>query len=147
MTIIASPQNRKTLLILNNTGKNFTKGIRHGFYQLGAKNVADGRRSITKGPKTGVLVKPRGSSRSRRRSSPGEAPANMTGNLRRSMGYQIQGSDSMEFGYRDSAQYGKFLEEGTRRMQPRPNIVPTVLKNNSDATRFLSNNINKFLKK
>ena len=53
-------------------------------------------------------------------SAPGEAPAIVTGNLASSTMFTARG-DTLEVGYQ--AEYGKFLEEGTKRMAKRPNII------------------------
>jgi len=143
--ITEDPRNKKTLLKIKRSRKDFKKGIREGFFELGAKNKQDAKRAITKGPKTGRVYRIRG--RRHRASAAGQAPANLSGALRRSVDMEIKGSDSMEFGYKDTAEYGKFLEEGTVNMAKRPNIVTTVRKNQKDAKIMMRRNINKNLKK
>ncbi len=141
------PGNAKTMIAIEGTQRNWSRGIRQGFFELGRELVSDAKTAITKGPKTGKFYRVRGRKRKHRASAPGQAPANITGKLRNSVGFQISGSDRMEFGYRDSVDYGKYLERGTSRMEPRPNIGPTVDKNEKNAEVILSNNIARQIKK
>lgn len=145
ISIIAASGNKKTLLKLDGTRQDFRAGIRRGFFEIAAKNEQDATRAIEKGKKTGRVYRIRG--RRHRASAPGEAPANLSGQLKNSLGSNISGSDRMEFGYKDSAEHGKFLEEGTSRMAARPNIEPTVRNNERNAQVMISSNINKRLKK
>ena len=57
-------------------------------------------------------------------SAPGEFPANLSGKLVKGIDYSVRGSNSMEFG--DKAKHGKYLELGTKNMEPREHIVRTV---------------------
>ena len=74
-------------------------------------------RLLTTGKRTGRTYLFRG--RRHVASAPGEPPARRTGRLSRTVGY-TSNNHRMEFG--DRADYGKFLEEGTRRMRARPHI-------------------------
>lgn len=145
--VIPHPDNKAVMLQIENTPKDWRRGVRQGFFELGRELVQDAKEAITKGPKTGRLYRVKGRRRRHRASAPGQAPANLSGNLRNNVGFQIHGSDSMDFGYRDGAEYGKFLENGTIRMKPRPNIEPTVLKNNRNAENIFAANIGKQIKR
>lgn len=142
----ADPANRQILIDLGNSSQGVRRGIRQGFWHLARELRKDAQQAITKGPKTGVLYRPRGGKRRRRRSAPGEAPANQTGTLRKSVGFEIKGTESMVFGYRDSAPYGKFLEEGTSKMAPRPNLKTQVDKSEKSAQQHFEREIAKALK-
>ncbi len=81
-------------------------------------------------PGSGVVyTRPPGSNRSRshQASAPGEAPATDTGILAGSMNVdRARGAKlSAEVGPADKAEYGKWLEFGTRNMQPRPFLKPS----------------------
>lgn len=147
---------RQAFISIDNLEQATRRGIRQGFFRSGQKLRADARRNIIKGPKTGRLYRVRGRKRRHRASAPGESPANLTGNLQRSVGFQIYGMDRMEFGYRESgggarsgsAFYGKFLELGThkratgqRLIEPRPNLNPTVKRNNRNVQRYMESAI------
>lgn len=91
------------------------KGIKKGFQDMGKDNQRNARRLIFNPPKTGRLYKWRGGIH--QASAPGENPANMTGTLARSVNFKAREIE-LEFGYQ--AYYGKFLEKGTKKMEPRP---------------------------
>jgi len=124
--------------------------IRQGWFQLGTQLRKDARNEIIRGTKTGRIYRIRRGRiiKNHQASAPGEAPANLSGNLNSSIGYQIKGSDEMEFGYRlfgrlGHAFYGKWLEEGApnANIEPRPNITPTVEKNEANAQTYFFNAI------
>lgn len=125
-TVTASAGNRRVEIAMRGLENAGRRGIRQGFYELGKDLVKQARQNIIKGPKTGVVYKVRGRRRRHRASAAGQPPANLTGTLQKSVGFQLQGSHEMEFGYRDSAPYGVFLEGGTRNMEPRPNLIKVV---------------------
>lgn len=61
----------------------------------------------------------------KRASAPGEAPASQTGKLVRSI--QVISNRVVGALVRISAPYARFLERGTRRMEPRPFIRPAIV--------------------
>lgn len=113
------------------------KGGVQAFFDIGRENVDYSRQLILKPPKTGRLYRIRGRKRRHRASAPGEAPANCFGNLRKNVGFQINGADQMIFGNR--LIYGKFLEMGTEKMEPRPYLIKAVEKNYSFAVQRMAN--------
>lgn len=58
-------------------------------------------------------------------SAPGEAPANWTGELVKSISVQKNGRTSFVF---VAAKYAEFLEFGTSKMRARPFIIPAFLR-------------------
>jgi len=93
---------RKTVEILNSfktVDKRFDVGTRHGLYRAGKllkKVTQDG---IKKGPKTGRWYASRRKNGGRHRASAtGEYPANDTGELRRSIGFKVEGTRRLIFG-------------------------------------------------
>lgn len=94
------------------------RALKRALYDIGYDMYKEARRLIKEGPKTGILYKIKGK-RSHRASAPGEPPANWTGKLRRSVGFNVR-KDEVEYGYR--LFYGKFLEEGTVKMKERPGL-------------------------
>lgn len=59
-------------------------------------------------------------------SLPGDPPAPDTGALRRSIGFQITGPGRVGVGVEAGAPYWRFLEFGTRFIEPRPFLRPAV---------------------
>ena len=77
------------------------------------------KKSITSGAKSGRRY---GSHTS---SAPGQAPANWTGELLRSI--KVQKMKGISFVY-ITAKYAQFLEFGTSKMRARPFIIPAFIK-------------------
>jgi HK97 gp10 family phage protein len=136
-------QNRKVEAQIRNTPHLTRRGIRAAFFRLGNDLVEEARKSILQGPKTGKI---RRIKRKRHQASaPGEAPANLTGLLKRSIAYQQRGGDQMIFGARTD--YAPFLELGTRRMAERPYLITSVDKNNRNARDHFEREIESELKR
>lgn len=119
-------QNRKVELQIAQSAQLTRRGIRTAYFRLGNDLVKEARRLILEGPKTGrvsrILRKVRRVKH--QASAPGEAPANLSGLLRRSIAYQQRGGEQMEFGARTD--YAPFLELGTRRISQRPYLISAV---------------------
>jgi len=132
--------NREVFLSLDNIDENTRRGIRQGFFRLGRLMEVNLKRELMKKNKTGRIYRngrtKTGRKRRHRASAPGETPANRSGNYRRNVGYQIRGSENMQFGVREGAPYAEFLEEGTSRMDPRPGVGNTVKDTEKDAQNF-----------
>src|SRR3546814_6776743 len=77
---------------------------------------------IHNGRRTGRVYTFRG--RKHQASAPGEVPANRTGRLANSVDYEATGHHTLVFGER--AEYAGWLENGTTRMAPRPNLQVSV---------------------
>lgn len=77
------------------------------------------KKSITTGAKSGKQYE------NHTASAPGQAPANWTGQLLRSI--QIQKFKGISYVF-VSAKYAEFLEFGTSKMRPRPFIIPAFIK-------------------
>lgn len=89
-----------------------------------ANNVAkEMKKSILTGSKSGRQYFIKG--RRHQSSSPGQAPANSTGQLVRSIKVKkISNGQEVVI----DAEYAKFLEYGTSKMRPRPFIFPALMK-------------------
>lgn len=139
---------KRSVRYLNNIKEDTQDAIRQSFYHAGKAMLADSRKEILTGLKTGNVyrVKINGVTKLHRASAPGEAPANLTGNLRKSLGFEVSGWQQLEFGSRDGppaagvspkqnvAEYSKFLELGTSTMKPRPYLKPAIDKNERSIT-------------
>jgi HK97 gp10 family phage protein len=77
------------------------------------------KKSITSGAKSGMRYENHTSS------APGQAPANWTGQLLKSI--KVQKMKGISFVY-ITAKYAQFLEFGTSKMRARPFIIPAFIK-------------------
>jgi hypothetical protein len=130
------------------------QSIRLAFYDIGKYLTADARKFIDELPKHGRTYKTRlkitgkrlkrvskgGFMNSHIASAPGEAPAIVTGDLRRSVGFRVRGSDEVEIGAGSAkVNYAKYLEhsdltemkDSFKRMKiaPRPFISRAYMTN------------------
>lgn len=117
-------------------------GIKNGFEVLGKRLQRAGQKAILNGPKTGIIYK-RSGGRTHQASAPGEAPANDTGNLLKSVEYKAR-STELVWGY--TAKYGRFLELGTRKMKKRPNIIKRSVESQKEAKADFEKTIGRALK-
>ena len=139
-----SPGNKKIFLDLSRSAAGTERGIRQGFWSIARELRTGVRKRIKEKPKTGRRYRIKGRRRRHRASAPGEDPANLSGKLRKSVGFQIRDND-MEFGYRDSVNYGKFLEVGTRKMKPRPALTKQVNASTKNSRGHFEREIEKAL--
>ena len=143
MKVTVNAKSRKTLIEIGKSSKKIEKGIRNAFYEIGKENQRYLQRRILAKDKTGKIYPYKGGSH--RASAPGEFPANRSGNLRKSVGYVLQGSSSLEFGV--EAEYGKYLEEGTKHIKPRKLVGETAREKQRDAVNAFLKHTDKEIKK
>lgn len=150
--IIADPGNPRTYRIIEDLTGLTRRAIRHGFFKLGQDLRAEASREILRRPKGGRVYylrsRPGGRVRRHVASAPGETHANFTGRLRRSIGWQVYGHLSMEFGYgvdpRGPAPvYGQFLEFGTIRLDPRPSLQNAMEVQQRNGETYFNNEFNR----
>lgn len=126
--------------------------IRRAFYFIGRDLKSAANKEILRKPKGGRTYIIRTRSGRRRRhvaSAAGETHANLSGRLRRSLGYQVNGHTSLSFGYgvepetrrQDSSRpfYGNFVEFGTRRMAARPSLQNAIRDTLRNSERHFEN--------
>lgn len=118
----ADPSNKSVYFQIDKMTKEHRKAIRNAAYDIGREIQRRVRRNILSRDKTGK--KYRVGLNVHQASAPYEAPANLTGKLARSVDYDVRMSNQVEFGYKKL--YGKFLEDGTINMKPRPNLRPVA---------------------
>lgn len=144
MTVSEEPGNAREHRRLASLAALTSRGIRQGFFRAGHKMSADARLNLIKAPKTGRLYKIRGRKQLHRASAPGESPANLTGALKKSVAFKIQGMEHFEFGYDDSTKYGRRLELGDRpgkkppRIEARPNLAKVVKENQRNMKQYMN---------
>ncbi len=137
---------RKSKIILINMSLNNNKaiiGAQKGLWYAGKQLQKEVKAKIKdKTGKSGKYYKYKG--RQIQASAPGEYPANRSGNLRKSIGFEVKGQN-LEFGARTNAKYAKYLELGTRRMGKRPFLNRTVQKNKLEVANIVGREIEKEL--
>lgn len=93
---------------------------------------------ISRGPKSGRLYG------KHQASAPGEAPATNTGRLIKSIQWQILNQGlAAEIG--SPLSYSSFLEDGTRKMDPRPWLLPAYEKHVDDIVVDITEALKKYL--
>lgn len=136
--------NRQVFVQMENLQGLTERSIRHGFFALGKDLKITASKQILFKPKSGRTYIRRDKIGRRRRhvaSAPGETHANMTGAARRSLGWQVTGFKSLEWGYGVSTlhappDYVEGLEFGTRRAAPRPSLQNAMRTVNRNAERY-----------
>ena len=136
-------KNRQVFVSIDNTTNKTRNGLRAALTEIGRENVKHTKNLIKKGPKTGRVYRIKG--RVHKASAPGEAPASRSGKLLRSVRARVYGWERMEFG--DSAPHGKYLELGTRNMEPRPHLKTTVDERSGDNFIILNESVDRHTKK
>lgn len=132
-------QNKTVFISISNATFKVRKGLKNALIEIGKENVRHTKALIRKQPKTGRFYG------KHRASAPGEPPANRTGKLLRSVRYKSSSWSFMEFG--DSAPYGKFLEDGTKKMRPRPHLKRTVREKSRDNFNSIAKAVDDGIKK
>lgn len=124
----------KHLTALSGIDKEIKAGIRYGLYNFGDKLRKDIRADILSKNKSGneYFIRRRNGRRYRHiASASGEAPANLTGNLRASVGFDVQGID-MKIGYREVSQKGKPVPYGGRlEIELKRNAIEQAINKNA----------------
>lgn len=126
MNIKEGRNNHKILLKLNSIKTLSKDSIRQGFYTVGAIATKQINDDVLKKPRLGRAYNVKG--RRHIASRQGESFASATGKARRTRGFDVKGSNSLEFGFRKDGEtiYTAILEKGKLNR-------PTV-KNASDKT-------------
>lgn len=141
-----TPQSRKVFIKLENLDKSMKKAIHGALCEIGAENVRHARGLLAE-KKSGRIYRING--RTHQASAPYEPPANLSGDLSRSLGFVVSGSKQMEFGDKKQsgkAPYGLFLEQGTLKMKPRPHIIRTVRDQYKNTFNILIDSMTKAIK-
>jgi phage gpG-like protein len=121
-SIKINPRSKTVLLNLQNIKQNAQRAMRRGLAQIGELLVKETKEGITNPPKTGLFYKYKG--RNIQASAVGEYAANRSGKLRGSINSKSN-KDTLIFGAK--ADYGKFLENGTRKMRKRENLLKSIV--------------------
>jgi len=136
--------NYKMLLNVKGLPERGRQGRSRALHVIGDDLIKSAKKLIIdKTKKTGrvyIIRTKTGRLKKHRASAPGEAPASMTGQLCRSLGYEgANTGNRLEFGAggrghklrkgQKLVEYAKFLEKGTKRMAKRPFLKPAIKSN------------------
>lgn len=134
----ADHNNKQVFAQLDEIDDRTRRGIRQFWFALGKSLLKSFNAEVLRKPRSGRIYKiRRGKTRRRHTASePGETPANISGNYRRSAGYQLRGDSEMQFG--NSAEYAGFLENGTSKMAERPGLGNAVRDTESESLQDAS---------
>lgn len=114
---------------------NNKEGIRKGLINVAPEIKREVRRLIRDPNKTGRIYNIGG--KLHQASAPGEAPANLSGRLARSVGSKV--SSPTRLVIFDTAPYGGYMEHGTRdgRIAPRPHLRPAALSKSREVIQAI----------
>lgn len=138
ITVKASPEAHKVIAEVKDIKRKHKKALRSAMHDIGRKSQKDVRKNIALGRKSGRLYKVGG--RVHRSSAPGEAPAFLSGDLSRSVKYDVTGHKKTTFGYME--EYGFYLEKGTEKdgsdhILPRPNLQKVMDDNTQTFINYM----------
>ncbi len=128
----ALPSTKRVIIGIERLTELHQEAIEDGLYTVGRIVGNRVKELIKQPPKTGRVYRIRG--RDHQASAPGEAPANLTGRLVKSYNYNVHGPYDMELG--ESAPYAGFLEDGTRKIEPRPHVIRAINEKQGDVVNI-----------
>lgn len=112
-------------LVINKALFNTKEGIRRGLLNVGPEIEREVVRLIKSPPKTGRIYAI-GGGRLHQASAPGEAPADLTGELAEGVGFSVSSPTQIIIG--DRAPHGRWLEGNVpNRIAPRPHLKPGAI--------------------
>lgn len=144
-----SPDSNRALIRMTRLNRLTREGIRWAFFEIGRDLKETANTDILKRPKGGRIYIIRGKSGRGRRhvaSAPGESHANLTGKLRRSIGWRVRGDTMLRFGYglqETAPNYTLFVEKGTSKMAARPSLKNSINKNLRNAEVHFARSLNR----
>lgn len=153
--LIIDPKTEKTVLDLSRMPQEVKRGIRRGAYLSGKELVKETRERINDKPKSGriyTIYRGIGGKRLRRprlhrASAPNEAPAVITGRLRKTIDFKVRGDKRLEFGAGSSqVEYARILEVGGGRIKARNYLKNTTKKLSNKIKTILGREVNKLIK-
>lgn len=134
-------------LVIEKSIYNTKEGIRRGLLDVAPEIEREVVRMIKEPPKTGRLYSFGG--RIHQASAPGEAPADLTGQLAESVGSEVTSPTQLVIGDDISAPHGEWMEFGTDdgRIAPRPHLKPAALSKAREVGQSLNRGVKRELGK
>ena len=143
----------KVIVQLREIEKINKRGMRQAWFKVGKDLIktANGRilAKDKKGRLYGIIIRGgkkrltsvRSGLKTHRASAPGQSPANLNSDLRKSLKFQIRGSSLLEFSA--NTVYARGLELGTANIEPRPYMFQSVVDNRRNIERHFADEIRK----
>lgn len=151
ITVGQGATNKQVFRRIKKTARLSEFGIRQAWFSVGKDLIAEAKRATIVKPRSGrtyVIVTKSGKKRRHKASLPGESHANMTGTLRKSLQWKVQGTE-LEFGYGiangAAPKYAQWVEFGTKRMAARPTAQNSIRDNEENAVQHFNREIVKEL--
>lgn len=153
--LISGSTNKEAFKALKSLDKLIRRGVANAARKSGLTLVAETAREIRRKPKGGrtIFLKIGGRGRPRRHvtSAPGETFANTTGLWIKTLGYQLLGSNSLEFGFgagngNPPPEQAKDLEFGTKKLKARPTLQNGIMMAEETIIKHLEDEIGALLK-
>jgi len=141
MGVKIDPKSKKVLVRIEKLDKQIPRNLRRGLYFVGKKLKETASKNILKRGRSGRVYKYKG--RRHISSSPGESWANRSGEARRGLIYKVSSPTKLIFG--NTVEHAKFMEFGTKTIQPRPAHLISIKQNNRNIIKILNNEIKKAL--
>lgn len=126
ITITASRKTKEVLIKIPGHLLRHKKALEKSLHEIGQDVVTEATRLINSPPKTGRKY-PQLPNQS---SAPREAPATQSGKLAKSGGYKVRNPYEMTVG--EKVDYAEWLENGTRKMKPRPHLIVAAKNKSQD---------------
>ncbi len=147
LDFVGDRSNKKVFLQIDRLEDRTRRGIRQFWFILGKSLLKSFNAAVLQKPRSGRVYRIRRGKTRRRHiaSRPGESPANISGNYRRSAGFQIRGANEMQFGA--GAEYAGFLENGTSKMAARPGLGNAVKDTEGESLIDAANSVERELLK
>ena len=134
-------------LVIDKALYNTREGIRRGLLDVAPEIEREVVRLIKSPPKTGRLYSFGG--RIHQASAPGEAPADLTGQLAESVGSEVTSPTQLVIGDDVSAPHGRWMEFGTDdgRIAARPHLKPAALSKAREVGQAIVRGVHRELRK
>lgn len=150
MTIRMTPKSNQVAIKLGKLDITTKAALKNAWFDIGKDLKSTAQKLILEPPKTGKIYKVmiNGVRIRHQASAPGQAPANMSGKLEKTVDYTVNSSTEMRFGAGGgSVNYAGFLENGRRRMQKRPYLIKSINENTAKIVTHIQDNIKKEIAK
>lgn len=132
ISIKVTKKSKQVLVDIKNMNRHMKKGAKEAMHDIGKIVGDENKRVLTTGVRTGRVYIIKGVRH--KASAPGEPAASRTGRLHKSYDYRVASWNTMRVG--EQADYAKYLEDGTRRMLPRPHLIKAINNVSGKAVRL-----------